>query len=270
MGRPGISASCLDAVLRLVQYEGRVEHAKLLTADGSHCLLLVLEGEEYVGVKSGFSSGYSGEGPRTLANVLRVLHACGAEIEEYKVSKTLLERIDASALSDSNLDFINSCDAVRPRRWQDYVYDAGYQLYTDHSVWKLFRLAMPWAILDARLCDLALEFFDDPDRSILNAFRRLEDILRKRINSDASGTRLFSAAFNGEDSLLTWTDIELGEQKGRGQLFTGAYMAYRNPRAHKESLQVGRAALAEFLLINQLYLLEQEAIARPSGKVEQS
>lgn len=269
MGLPGISASCLDAVLRLVQYEDRIQHAKLLTAGGSHCLLLVLEGEEYVGVKSGFSSGYSGEGPRTLANVLRLLHACGAEIEEYKVPKALLDRIDASALTDSNLEFIHSCDAVRPRRWQDYVYDAGYELFTDRGVWKLFRLVMPWAILDSRICDLAIDFFGDPDRALLNAFRRLEDTLRQRLNLDVSGTRLFAMAFNGEDPPLTWPDIDSGEQKGRGQLFTGAYMAYRNPRAHKESSQDGRAALVEFLLINQLYLLERQAIARTSEKAAQ-
>ncbi len=39
-------------------------------------------------------------------------------------------------------------------------------------------------------------------------------------------------------------------------LFTGAYMAFRNPRAHRELAHDLGAALGEFLLLNQLYLLE--------------
>ncbi|WP_459568535.1 TIGR02391 family protein [Cupriavidus sp. 8B] len=265
IGRAGISASCLDAVMRLVQFDERIGLAQILTADNCHCLLLTLDGGELVAVKSGFSSGYGGEGPRTLAKVLCILRAYRVEIDECAVPAALLDRIDASALTVKDLDLIQSSDAVRPMRWYDYIYDVGYRGVENGDVWKLFRPIMPWAIIDSRISDLAVEFFDDPDRSILNAFRRLEDIIRKRLNTDASSTRLFSMAFNGDDSQLIWPDIDSGEQKGRGQIFTGAYLAYRNPRAHKEVSQNRGAALTEFLLLNQLYLLENTAIPRPSA-----
>jgi hypothetical protein len=62
-----------------------------------------------------------------------------------------------------------------------------------------------------------------PDDSILTGFRRLEDIVRKRLPPDAPNVRLFAQAFQSEKSTLVWKDVESGEQIGRGQLFTGAY-----------------------------------------------
>ena len=40
------------------------------------------------------------------------------------------------------------------------------------------------------------------------------------------------------------------------------FLAYRNPRAHREILSDPREAVREFMLINQLYLLEATAEAR--------
>ena len=51
--------------------------------------------------------------------------------------------------------------------------------------------------------------------------------------------------------------MDKSEKVGRINLFTGTYMAYRNARAHKENPKT--ELLAEFLLLNQLYLLESEA-----------
>ncbi len=44
------------------------------------------------------------------------------------------------------------------------------------------------------------------------------------------------------------------------ELFTGAYLAYRNRRAHRESNDSAESLLAEFLLLNHLYRLEKESI----------
>lgn len=64
--------------------------------------------------------------------------------------------------------------------------------------------------------------------------------------------------FTGKDAVLTWMVTEEGEKNGRAYLFTGTYMAYRNPRAHQENPEA--ELLAEFLLLNQLYRLEREAV----------
>jgi hypothetical protein len=52
------------------------------------------------------------------------------------------------------------------------------------------------------------------------------------------------------------------EQIGRTNLFTGAYMAFRNRRAHQEPDPNNTDALQEFLLINHLYNLEQQAVLK--------
>lgn len=55
---------------------------------------------------------------------------------------------------------------------------------------------------------------------------------------------------------------DIGEIKGRANLFTGTYMAFRNARAHRESTENYAQMFREFLLVNELYLLESEAIER--------
>jgi len=45
-------------------------------------------------------------------------------------------------------------------------------------------------------------------------------------------------------------------------LFTGAFGAHRNPRAHKELTSQNEELLAEFLLLNHLYRLERDTVTR--------
>jgi uncharacterized protein (TIGR02391 family) len=132
---------------------------------------------------------------------------------------------------------------------------------------------MPFGILDPRLADLALDFHAAPDRVLLDGFRRLEDRIRERTGLAEHGTKLFSQAFAGDDSRLVWNMpsnargaerdlIEKGEQAGRAQLFTGAYQAFRNPRAHRTLNHSAAEALSEFLVLNQLFRFEAEAVER--------
>jgi len=264
VGLSGVSQSCLTAVKRIIQFGEQIENAVILSAAGYHCLLLDLPSDGLVVVKSGFSSGYSGEGPRTFAEVLRLLEESRVEISEIDVPPSLLERVEASALTLKDLDTIKKAKHVRPTRWHDYIYDFRSAIPSTREIWQTFNPIMPWAIIDSRITDLALEFFENPDASILNGFRRLEDIVRERMHPDAQSTRLFVQAFVGDKSRLTWKDVDPGEHSGRGQLFTGVYSAYRNPRAHGESQADVSEMLAEFLLVNQLYRLEATAIERPS------
>ena len=126
-------------------------------------------------------------------------------------------------------------------------------------LWQSFPSILPLSIIDPRIADLALDFWKDPDQKLTLGYRRLEDIVREKINSKEYGTGLFTEAFLSQNPKLKWENIENSEQKGRGQLFVGAYMAYRNPRAHREIKDYSHQQLVEFLLLNQLYLLEQES-----------
>jgi uncharacterized protein (TIGR02391 family) len=190
-----------------------------------------------------------------------VLEAHGAEIVEYEVSPELIERSDYSSLLQSDLDLLKSAKPIRPSRWYDYVFDEHWDP-DRRMLWREFPPVIPFAIIDRRLTDLALAFWENPNDSLLTGYKRLEDLLRARTGSKAHGTRLLSEAFGKDESKLTWADSDGSEHAGRAQLFTGAFMAFRNRRAHREIRHNREKELAEFLMLNQLFSLEEEAIAR--------
>jgi hypothetical protein len=263
VGIAGISKDCQDAVLRFVQFGTRITHVRILSDGSDHCLLLTLEVGDKVAVKSGFASGYGGEGPRTFSYVLQVLDSHGAEIVEHDVGETLLERIDYSALTRSELEGIEGMSPVRPSRWHDYVFDCHIKSAREGTLWgEGFPPVVPFALIDARIMDLAREFWNGPDNCLLLGYRRLEDIVRERTAVEGHGTKLFSQAFNPTDGALTWEDANDGERVGRMQLFTGTYSAHRNRRAHRELGGYSRELLTEFLLLNHLYRLESAAVGR--------
>lgn len=144
----------------------------------------------------------------------------------------------------------------------DYILNKHYDDERSGKLWQEFHPVIPFAIIDSRITDLAIRFWEDPDNNLLSGYRRLEDIVRGRTGIDEHGAKLFSQAFSGPTSSLNWKDLDSGEQVGRVNLFTGVYMAYRNPRAHRELENYDNDLLAEFLLLNHLYFLERESRER--------
>ena len=94
----------------------------------------------------------------------------------------------------------------------------------------------------------------------------MEDIVRKRSGLTESSTELFEKAFRSgrPKPQLYWNVVDTGEKDGRINLFKGAYMAHRNPRAHSELRS--DESVTEFLLLNHLYLLERESRKADLGK----
>ncbi len=263
-GLGGITQECQDAVMRLLQYSDRITRARILTHTNpthrTHCLLLTVNVGDLIAVKSGFASGYGGEGPHGFSYVLQLLDTHGAEISEYDVDEDLIERLDDSALTKADIDRIDAARPVRPSRWYDYVSDEDEEDGRTGKIWREFRPIIPFAIIDSRIFDLAKSFWEDPDDRLMTGYRRLEDIVRERTGIDEHGVKLFSQAFSGRpEAKLGWKDLDDGERGGRVSLFTGAYLAYRNPRAHRELQEDANGQLAEFLLLNHLYLLEKES-----------
>lgn len=127
---------------------------------------------------------------------------------------------------------------------------------------------MPLAIVDKRIVDLAIQFKQNPDASIMSGYRRLEDIIRKRTGFiHEHGDKLFSRVFMQDNSPLFWENLHPGEHTGRVQLLPAIYKGYRSYRAHKETGGDVGNNIREFSLQNQLYCLEAAAIERPSNKV---
>lgn len=266
VGIAGISKECQDAVLRFIQFGTRITHVYILSAGRKHCLLLTLEGGDRVAVKSGFATGYSGEGPRRFSYVLQILDSHGATIVEHDVAGSLLDKINYSALTISDLERVENMSPVCPSRWHDYVSERDFDRAREGTLWREeFPAVMPFALIDARIMDLALDFWNSPDNSLLVGYRRLEDIVRERTAIEQHGTKLFSQAFNPSDGALTWDEVDDGERAGRMQLFTGTYGAHRNRRAHRELRTHSEELLAEFLLLNHLYCLERDAVEGEKG-----
>jgi len=262
MGVGGSSADCKEAVVRLIQFGDRLQHARVLTNGGAHSLLLTTAIGDVIAIKSGFASGYGGEGPAAFSFVLALLEAHGVEVDEVDVTHQVFERLDTSSLTMQDLDIVKDRPCAAPRRISDYVTDHDWEGARTGEAWVEFPPVVPYAIIDVRIADLARHFWDDADRNLLTAWRRLEDTVRTRIGSREHSARLFSIAFLNDKSVLWWPDIDSGEQTGRANMFVGAYAAYRNPRAHRELGHDSSAQLCELLVINQLYCWERGAIPR--------
>ena len=262
LGQHGISARCLAAVRIVLQSIQPVSQALILTCENEHAFIFTIgeERDEIVVVKAGFTSGYPGEGPRIFAEALGLLRAFEVEIEEALVPRALMRRLEASALTVDDLKVIDKAGVVRPMRWFDYTYPWETRLPPPRERLARFPQAIPWVLIDSRIEDLAHRFFKNEDDCLSRGFRRLEDSVRSRTGLQDHGVRLIQRAFLQEEPLLTWRVPDAAEQKGRAQLFVGAFMAYRNPRAHRESASVTGLELAEFLLLNHLFLLEANAV----------
>lgn len=122
LGLPGVSRDCLDGIMRLLQFGDWITHARILSCDGAHCLLLKINVGELVAIRSGFGSGYRGEGPRTFAEALGLLEAHGTEIDEIDVQQEILDRVDSSSLTEADVEAVEEARPVRPSRWYRYIF----------------------------------------------------------------------------------------------------------------------------------------------------
>lgn len=252
------------SLCNLIQTHSDLTYALLLTNEQTHAFIIKDENESFYVIRSGFTSGYMGEGPRGLATALTLLKRHEIETEEILVSSKILRKANNSTLNDSEIELLFKQEIIRPIRLHDYIYPFTKEVSETHKSKRYYPLELPYSILDDRIFDLALLFKQDPDSALLKAYKRLEDIIRDRTDLNEHSSKLFSQAFQGDNALLTWNVPDIGEIKGRTNLFTGTYMAFRNARAHRESTENYAQMFREFLLVNELYLLEGEAIERSS------
>lgn len=274
MGLAGTTANCLRAIVKLIHFGDFIHEAKLVSCieqhSAVHGFILNTNNEELVGIKCGFSSGYGGEGPHGLSTAIQLLNRHNVDINEYIVSLAFIDRLDHSCLLRSDLEIFEKNRPVRPHKYYDYVINQdSTSLYDNNLLQRVFPVSMPYQLIDTRIIDLALEFDTKPDESLQSAYRRLEKIVRDRTDIKGEiGAKLFSKAFNGDDSILYWKDEHKAEHAGKASLFANVYQAYRNPRAHNEPTGTDAEDLREFLLINELYHLEATAVERLSDPLE--
>lgn len=260
LGESGVTETCLYSLCNLIQTHADLSYALLLTYEQSHALILKDESNTYNIIRSGFTSGYSGEGPKGLAKALTILNKHQIEIEEILITSKVMDKLNNTSLSDQDIDFIFREKVVRPIRLHDYIYPFSYKVSKASKLKRYYPLELPYSIIDNRIFDLALLFKQDPDSALTKAYKRLEDIVRTRTGLTEHSTKLFSQAFNTSDAPLTWFVPDKSEVVGRANLFLGTYQAFRNARTHREKMKTLYTNIESFcLLINELYLLESYA-----------
>jgi len=268
-GSPGTTASCIEAVERLLLYGPSVSEARLLTSDDRrHALLLRISEVWEVAIRSGFTSGYSGEGPRGLAHVLRLLGLHRIDIGEVVVPADLLHRLDLCVLTEGDLAWLVRQRPKHGPAIYDYIHPFDRNEFGREALWRGRPPVIPFPAIDERLLDLAIGFWGDPDAALMKAFRRLEEIVRDRLAAAGmevdgkTGAKLFATAFHGDDAPLTWPGVPDSEKVGRANLFAATFAMFRNARAHREDIDDPDRAVLELLAVNQLYRLEGMAVSR--------
>ena len=264
-GSPRTTQSCLDALMRQITEPDHIDLAVLLTCGHDHAFYLATQDPTPVLIKSGFTSGYPGEGPAGLAIALHLLLRHRIEVEEVIITPAMMARLNNSKLTARDMSKLREDRRVLPTRIYDYMNDGlrGRGRPTD-QMRRQNPLVVPWAILDDRLVDFALEFDQEPDMTVLKAFRRLEALVKERceMSAESHGVKVFQQAFRGAGAILEWKGLPFAEAEGRAKLFEGAYSAFRNARAHRDEAVDKVRAYREFLLINELFLLESETTER--------
>ena len=215
LGDAGITLSCLQSLCKTLQTHSDLTTALLLTNDQVHAFLLKDDSGTYYVIRSGFTSGYSGEGPKGLAKALALLSKHRIETEEILIPTKLLNRLNNSSLNDQDIDFIYQQKIIRPIRLHDYIYPFENEVTQTTKSKCYYPLELPYSIIDDRIFDLALLFKQDPDSALTKAYKRLEDIIRTRTGIHEHSTKLFAQAFQGENALLH-ANCPHGAQRQKG------------------------------------------------------
>lgn len=272
-GADGVTQHCLDAIVRLIQFGDQFDKAWLLSGEADqwncrhHAFILSINYGDLVAIKPGFSSGYGGEGPGGLSKALQLLNRHKVEIEEHEIKPEVMERLIYGALLSSDIEAIQTSRPIRPNRFSDYIFfdSDRREIYSEQNLNFLFPPVVPLSIIDTRILDLALSLEEHPDASLFTGYKRLEGLVRGRHIELAglSAAKLFSKAYQGDNALLEWPNVEKSEAEGRASLFIGVFKSYRNKRAHHEEDTDLKSAVREFLLLNELFLLESTTRVRP-------
>ncbi|MGE8550999.1 MAG: TIGR02391 family protein, partial [Acinetobacter calcoaceticus] len=173
-GNQGITQTCLMSLCNLIQTHSDLTYALLLTNEQTHAFIIKDENESFYVIRSGFTSGYMGEGPRGLATALTLLKRHEIETEEILVSSKILRKANNSTLNDSEIGLLFKQEIIRPIRLHDYIYPFTKEVSETQKSKRYYPLELPYSILDDRIFDLALLFKHDPDSALLKAYKRLE------------------------------------------------------------------------------------------------
>ena len=265
LGTP-YTQDCIEAIALVLQIEEQVETALVLTYDHNHCFLIKGYRSLYL-IRNGFRSDHISEGYKGFVKALKLLQTHQVDIKELIVTLKEFETIKQNSLGDNHIETFLNNPSSRTNTIYEYISNLDYMLDKPLKTDNYYPNGLPLALIDERILDLALKFKTDADSSIMNAYTRLEDIVREKIDSKKFSSSLMEDVFcsdlkKNRLSIFKWESENEESSTAIGRLFVNTFKAYRNQRAHSEVKKSLKQLQREFLLINELYLLESEAIKR--------
>ena len=98
---------CIDDFMKHLYGSRKIVNMTILTCEKYHALMLCFENQDYiVFIKSGLTSGYSGEGPKGTSLIIRLAEEAGIIIKEMKAAPSLFKRINSSRATVKDVEFI--------------------------------------------------------------------------------------------------------------------------------------------------------------------
>lgn len=100
---------CIDDFMNHLYGIRKIKDMTILTLDKYHALMLAFQSENYiVFIKSGLTSGYSGEGPKGTSLIIRLAEEADIPIKELNITASLLKRINSSQATQKDIEFIKN------------------------------------------------------------------------------------------------------------------------------------------------------------------
>ena len=98
---------CIDDFMKRFYGSRKITDMTILTCQNYHALMLCFENRDLVVfIKSGLTSGYSGEGPKGTSLIIRLAEEAGITIKELKATTSLFKRINSSRATVKDVEFI--------------------------------------------------------------------------------------------------------------------------------------------------------------------
>lgn len=106
-GSTSATQYCIDDFMRLLYGSRKIVDMTILTCENYHALMLCFEDQDYiVFIKSGLTSGYSGEGPKGTSLIICLAEEAGITIKELDATPSLFKRINSSRATVKDVEFI--------------------------------------------------------------------------------------------------------------------------------------------------------------------
>ena len=104
---------CIDDFMKRLYGNREITDMTILTCEKYHALMLCFEIRDIVVfIKSGLTSGYSGEGPKGTSLIIRLAEESGITIKELKATTSLFKRINSSRATVKDVEFIKKNSKV--------------------------------------------------------------------------------------------------------------------------------------------------------------